>query len=248
MLKDNLAAIAARTLVATLALALAACGVRSISDSGYRPERAASRSEQPNPLYKGELSEFAALGIDPNSKVTEEEIESSLQNRKRLSLRKGTSIMLLQSGAISPDPPMVKALERYYNVSVFTGQPQAGLAPGDYSRLLRLTAAKAGAEKIVVYWGLLETAQKGMGTKTVSWIPVVGSVVPDETQRMRILLRVAVVDVATGQWDMFTPEPFEDSATSSSVGREASDQGQVALLKKKAYEAAAEDIVKRYAS
>jgi hypothetical protein len=111
---------------------------------------------------------------------------------------------------------------------------------------LRLAAAKGGFEKIVVYWGLLETAQKGLGSKAVSWVPFVGGVVPDETQEMRVRLKVAVVDVRTGQWNMFSPEPFQDTATSARYGRESSDQAQVAVLKKKSYEAAAEDLVKRY--
>jgi hypothetical protein len=45
---------------------------------------------------------------------------------------------------------------------------------------------------------------------------------------------------------MFSPEPFEDAAASARFTRESSDQGQVALLKSKAYETAAEDLVKRY--
>ena len=57
---------------------------------------------------------------------------------------------------------------------------------------------------------------------------------------------MAVVDVKNGQWDMFSPEPFEDNAISARYARESSDQGQVALLKDKAYERAAEGLVKRY--
>jgi hypothetical protein len=94
---------------------------------------------------------------------------------------------------------------------------------------------------------MLETAQKGLGAKAVSWVPIVGGAIPDEGQEMRIRLKVAVVDVKSGQWDMFSPEPFQDNAVSSRFTRESSDQQQVGTLKIQAYEAAAEDFIKRYA-
>jgi hypothetical protein len=129
-----------------------------------------------------------------------------------------------------PDEPMVKALEKYYNVSGFSGVPQAK-SESDYSLLLRV----------------LETAQKGIGTKVVSWVPLVGGAIPDETQDMRIRLKVAMVDVKSGQWDMISPEPFRDVSVSARYTRESSDQDQVSLLKAKAYETAAGELAKRYA-
>ena len=140
---------------------------------------------------------------------------------------------------------MVKAMEKYYHVSVFSGVPVAK-SDSNYALSLRLAAAKGGYEKIIAYWGLLETAQKGLGTKAVSWVPFVGGVIPDESQEMRIRLKVALVDVKSGQWDIFTPEPFHDSAISAQYMRESSDQGQVFMLKAKAYEAMVEDVIKRY--
>ena len=76
-------------------------------------------------------------------------------------------------------------------------------------------------------------------------MPFVGGAIPDEGQEMRIRLKVAVVDAKSGQWDMFSPEPLYDTAASARYTRESSDQGQVALLKTKAYEVAAEDLMKR---
>ncbi len=84
-------------------------------------------------------------------------------------------------------------------------------------------------------------------TKVVSWIPVVGAVVPDEAQLMRIRLKLAVIDVRTGQWSMFAPEAFVDSTLSASLNRASSDQEQVQLLKEQAYKAAADAFLARYA-
>ncbi len=71
--------------------------------------------------------------------------------------------------------------------------------------------------------------------------------IPDEKQKMRIRLKVAVVDVKTGQWEMFSPEPIESGAYSAILSRKAADQDLVTFLKEKAYPLVAEDIVKRYA-
>ena len=64
---------------------------------------------------------------------------------------------------------------------------------------------------------------------------------------MRIRLKVAVVDVATGSWSMFAPEAYVDRSLSASLDRGASDQEQVELLKGKGYQASAETFIVKYA-
>jgi hypothetical protein len=113
---------------------------------------------------------------------------------------------------------------------------------------LRLLAAEGGYEKIVVYWGVLETAQENLATKAVSWIPIIGSAIPDQNQRMRIRLKVAVIDVRSGQWETFAPPPVESAATNADNSRVSSDQSQVAALKEAGYKAAVDEIARRYGS
>lgn len=59
-------------------------------------------------------------------------------------------------------------------------------------------------------------------------------------------LKFAIVDVASGNWTLFSPEPLEDTAISATLNRESSDQDQVALLKGKAYTDAVEKLVRVY--
>ncbi|HWS01870.1 MAG TPA: aminopeptidase [Gammaproteobacteria bacterium] len=235
-------------LLLVLSILLAGCGSRSISNSGYYADSDREYSKHSDPSYKGELSEFNVLGIDPNAAVAESDIATALATKQRFAIAKGSTIMLIQSGTMIPDDLMVKSLEKYYNVAVFTGVPQqADSSANNYSRSLRLAAARGGAEKLVVYWGVLETGTENLATKVVSWVPFVGGVLPDQNQRMRIRLKLAVVDVKTGQWEMFTPEAFEDVDSSGRYSRVSSDQAQVAVLKEKGYAAAVDDLVKRYA-
>lgn len=233
-------------LIVIVLISLAGCSVRSISDSGY-PGRGYYGGNS-NPMYKGELSEFDVLGIDPAAEISEDDIKNALQNSpSRKLIRKGSSIMLIQSGAIIPDQEMVDYLEKFFSVSVFTGIPEKEKTDNaSYSKSLRLAAAKAGIETIIVYWGTLESGVENLATSTVSWVPIVGSVIPDETQKMRIRLKVAVIDVLSGKWEIFSPKSFDDKAYSARLNREGSDQVQVAKLKTLAYEQAAFGVVARF--
>jgi hypothetical protein len=243
-------------------LLLCGCAQRSISDSGYAGNDYGGRG---NPFYQGEITEFDVLGIDVAQPASDEEIARQLAGHSRIGLRKGGAMMAMQSGAPMPDNQMVAALDRYFSVVPFTGIPlvrheppsygNAGVSPKltderitNYARALRLAAAKSGAEVIFCYWGVLDSAIEREPTKVVSWIPLIGSVIPDETQLMRIRLKVALIDVRTGHWSMFAPEAYVDSALSASLIRAQTDQKQVAALKEKAYQAAVEALVAKYAS
>jgi len=231
-----------RSALACVLLLLAACETRSISDSGYREPGYGHG----NPAYRGELSEYAVLGIDPAGTYSDADIQKAMVERRPLSVRKGSGVLLVQSGAEIADPEMIAAMEKYYTVAAFSGVPQQAKAAAPYSQLFRMAAAKGGYDTVIVYWGVLESASQGLGGKAISWVPVIGGIVPDENQQMRIRLMMAVIDTRTGQWDSFSPEPFADEAMSNQHGRAASDQRQVMELKAKAYKAAAEAVTLRY--
>ena len=226
-------------------LTLQGCGVRSISDSGYQAESQGRFRPSSNPFYKGELTESEVLGIASQPPATQEEINRSLEERQKLALPKGSSIMLIQSGAMMPDDQMIRALESHHRIIAFSGIP-TGPSSGNLAPALRLAAARGGCDKIMVYWGILETAQKDMSTKTVSWVPIVGGMIPDESQEMRIRLKVAIIDVKSGQWETFSPKPIQDTSTSARYTRASSDQRQVAALKAHAYAELANGIVNNY--
>lgn len=222
-------------------LFLASCEMRSISNSGYPSGR-----QSENPFYQGELTEFQVLGIDASQGGVEEQIKLSLANGSDVALSKGSSVMVIQSGALIPDETMVKRLEEHFSVGVFSGVPLDGAEAEDFSRALRLAAAKGGYRTIICYWGILESGKENKWTKTISWAPFVGWNLPDETEHMRIRLKVALIDVESGSWRTFMPEPSSQSANSSIVSREGVDQDLVSAMKDKGYQAAVEELVARY--
>lgn len=230
--------------VLAAAMLFAGCSKRSISNSGYGGGgRSYYYCGNSDPFYRGELNEFDLLGVERGDSITDEQIGKALDASGRVTLRKGSSVLLIQSGAMQPDKPMSDAMEKHFVVVPFSGQPGATNVAG-YAKALRLAAAQAGCETIICYWGALESATRGSEVKAVSWVPVVGGLLPDEAQFMRIRLKLALVDVRTGRWGMSSSGAFEDQSHSNRIGREASDQRQVEKLKQLAYASAADDVVK----
>jgi hypothetical protein len=237
-------------LTAVLA-ALSACGTQSISNAGYQP---AAGYRASNPLYQGELSAYDVLGGDARTGVSDTDIANALAAKQPMALKNGSDVMLVQSGAIFADSEMIAAMQKHYRVSSFTGVPWQDPAAANgksettvpYSQRFRLVAARGGFGTVIVYWGVLESGRQDIATKAVSWVPFVGGNIPDEVQRMRIRLVAAVIDVRTGQWETYVPEPFEDTSFSNEHNREASHDEQVLLLKAKGYAALADGLAAKY--
>jgi hypothetical protein len=208
-------------------------------------------------VYHGELSEFDVLGIARGEITSENEIRRALDTAQRVNLHRGSTVMLIQSGATFPDGPMVAELSQAFRVVSFsgvppvrplgTGQRGSDVDPETYAKSLRLTAARAGAETIICYWGLLESESQHLPTKTVSWVPVVNWIIPDEKQHLRLRLKIALIDVRSGNWGVLSPAPVEGQTVSISPRRAVADQKQVEKLKQVAYENGARELVKVYA-
>ena len=223
------------TVLLLTALCLVACSTRSISDPYDR---------DPNPFYRGELTEFQVLGIDQSAPSSERDLRE-MSGTQPVRIRRGGTILLIQSGAMIPDAGMQEALDRHFAVVPFSGSPPK--AGESYSGRLRAAAVRAGCEAVVCYWGILERARRNLATKSVSWIPIVGSFIPDEKQEMRVRLKVLCLDPRSGAWSAFAPTVDEDTATSMGITRHDSDVGQVERLKGAAYLRAADELLHRFA-
>jgi hypothetical protein len=219
-------------LFAVCLTAMAGCSTRSISNSGFPEDR-------PNWAYRGEVQE-ADLIVPAAGPIAEQEIVDQLAVRQPVVPQRGNLLMVIQSGALQPDSAMLDALGRDFRLVPVSGVPGESDQIG---RRLRLMAAEGGVGQILCYWGELEAGRSGEAGKAVSWLPIVGSIVPDETQHMRIVLRAVLLDVATGRWRMFTPPPVDDERLSASIGRRSSDQSQVERLKHEGYASLARSLV-----
>lgn len=83
-----------------------------------------------------------------------------------------------------------------------------------------------------------------MNTKAISRVPIAGWVLPDENQAMRLRLKLAVIDVRTGNWTVLGPESLVDrNSRSNRFNRDRADQKQVQALKELAYARRVEKLV-----
>ena len=82
----------------------------------------------------------------------------------------------------------------------------------------------------------------GLPPGDIDRVRIAGSLIPDQTQRMRINVRAALIDVASGRWSMITAKSSENTALSPAVLRQSSDQKQVEKLKAEGYASLAEDL------
>jgi hypothetical protein len=199
--------------LALLALVAFACGcqaTRSISNP-VRPWGGG------NGTYQGELSDFDVVGVAAGSALTPD---------TKVVLRPHARVLLVQSGALFPGERLVSALSEHFEIGIASGMPTAGM--GEHG--LRDAAARGRFDAVVAYWGVLESSERDTAGKAASWVPIAGWFVPDSSQRMRIRLRIVVLDVSTGQWTTLLPKPIDDERASAIFGRESSDRDQVELL------------------
>jgi hypothetical protein len=215
------------------ALLLAGCETRSISNAGYPGSS--------NALYLGELSDLDVLGVQAAGPITDGRIAEALATAKKIAPHRGEALLVVQSGALTPDAELLNALGDGFAIGTFSGVPPR--TRDDYARQIRLIAAQGGYGQILCYWGSLESSKTDEVTRTVSWVPIAGWLLPDQTQKMRIALRAVLVDVATGQWRTYRPVPLDDEQLSAIISRRRSDQDQVVRLKRAGYGALAHDFL-----
>ncbi len=215
---------------AAVLLALAGCDEGSISDPNPYNQ----------PAYVGgrtrEIDELDLLGS--HADTSEGDIQSALRGGRSGGVRAwpGSALLVVQSGAAAPDSIMLGALERSYRIFPFSGVAASDRhRDGSLGRDLRLAAAKSGCTHVLCYWGKLESIREDVVTKTVSWVPIVGGLVPDEERTTRLRVRAVLIDVASGRSTAYTPPATQNSALSASIVRDGSHDKQVYDLKTRAY-------------
>ena len=74
----------------------------------------------------------------------------------------------------------------------------------------------------------------------------VGWFVPDERQHASIRLKLALIDVRSGNWSVLSPAAFDSKAMSVGPRRAVADQKLVERLKQQAYAASVQELVRVY--
>lgn len=227
-----------------LCLAFSGCETTSISNTGN------------NPLYRGEIAEADLLGISSRKNISEGDIRAALSrsSSSRVALRQNEQVLLIQSGALQPDPELSRAFARHVRARPYSGVPGAtkadantipinGATPID-PKTLRLAAAQAGATKIVCVWGLVESANSTTGLEMTAMIPILGDFLPSKRTVKRLTLKGIVINTASGTWESYSTDPIIEGHTTSAFTREFGTTRQTIQLKGSAYEQLAAKMMK----
>lgn len=196
-----------------------------------------------------QLTEMDVLGLAKPKSPTDADIARALDRSSNVELKAGDTVLVLQSGESVPDPRMVNELNKHYRAVPFSGvrsdwARKSSDDPEDhYARSLRYAAAQAGAQKILCFWGSLEVSKHDLSTKTITWLPVVDVIVPDQKDQVRVHLKVALVDVRSGAWTVFRTEPLQAQVISTGWGREHLEPSEVKALKQKSYVVAVDSLL-----
>ena len=191
------------------------------------------------PMVAGLEKQFTVIPFTGFANAVASQAADGMANIGRRSER-------MRNVAIVTDPDKPVTIVPMTSDKTDDSKPAAERRKTAYSRLLRLAAARSGASTIICYWGILESGNEKIPTKMVSWLPGVGWVLPDEREHMRIRVKMAVIDVRSGNWTEFSPRAFDTSSFSFSPRREVADQKQVESLKTKIYQASVEQLTKQY--
>ena len=187
------------------------------------------------------------LGLKATDKVTDPDIGRILDETRTVSLKRGSTVLVVQSGARHPDKELSDALSTDFTIIPYTGVPTELCSKDEeVSKALRLAAAHSKAETILVCWGHLELKRDEMPTGIISWVPVVDFMVPDEYQRMRMYLKVALINVRTGQWTTFRTEPIEDQTLTTRYARAHEQKWPMQAVKQRLYQASVRQLMDGY--
>jgi hypothetical protein len=195
-----------------------------------------------------QLSENEVLGIKESARLTNDDINRILDESSSIQIKEGSTILLVQSGAPHPDKEMVDELSKRFVVVPHSGVPNEirSNPNDDISKSLRLAAAHSKAETLLVFWGHLEMKRDDLPTSLVSWVPVIDFAVPEEYQRVRMHLKVALVDVRSGNWATFRTEPIESDALTTRYAREHEQKWPLQNTRQRLYRNSVSRIVESY--
>ncbi len=115
-----------------------------------------------------------------------------------------------------------------------------------HAQVMRLAAAQSGINTIMVYWRYLESGVINHQTKLISWIPIAGMIIPDETKYMRLRIKVCLIDVKTGQWEAFHPKVVNGQILTGAFNRDPANQKQLNNLIDQAYTKTVEALLAEY--
>lgn len=213
---------------------------------------------KPRPVVSPQLTEQELFGWDPSAEITEEDIQDALaQAEDEISIPRNASIILVQSGEKTPDTDMQKELEKHYKVATFSGispskkvtaNKEPSAATNSYMLTLRYFGARGRQSTVIVYWPTLQMGIFDKQANSVVWQDYQPVNNNNQISSLRYLTRYAVIDIKTGNWEMYSPTSIETAIpiTPASTTKAKDLEDVVKTSKQQTYQANAQEIYSRF--
>lgn len=219
-----------------------------------------------------QLTDRDVFGDELTLDITENDIQTAVEQAQgKFEIPLHSSVVLVQSGSRAPDAIMQKEMQKYYQISTFSGIPVAkkkqaakpvgpviqtetevmddltegrnSVINANYMQALRYIAAKGRQKAVIVYWGELEAGKYNSATKDIVWKKYTNGNLSGSS--LRYLIRFALVDVATGEWAMYSPVNIEAAVVPFAGKTDATEQ-QIVSMKQNTCKMVVQDLVNRY--
>ena len=163
----------------------------------------------------------------------------------------------MQSGEKTPDTDMQKELEKHYKVATFSGIPpskkinvnkEPSTSPNSYMLTQRYFGARGRQSTVIVYWPTLQMGIFDKQANSVVWQDFQPVNNNNQISSLRYLTRYAVIDVKTGNWEMYSPASIETAIpiTPASTTKAKDLEDVVKTSKQQTYQANAQEIYSRF--
>lgn len=213
---------------------------------------------KPRPVASPQLTEQELFGWDPSAEITEEDIQDAIaQAEDEISIPRNASIILVQSGEKTPDTDMQKELEKHYKVATFSGIPpskkitankEPSTVANSYMLTLRYFGARGRQSTVIVYWPTLQMGIFDKQANSIVWQDFQPKGNNTQINSLRYITRYAVIDVKTGNWEMYSPASIETAIpiTPASTTKAKDLEDVVKKSKQQTYQANAQEIYSRF--
>ncbi len=212
-------------------LCLASCATTSLSDPDGRG-------------HSADLDLYDLTGQSRKTGVSEADIAAARRGGGRVGSlpRKGARVLLVQSGAYQPDKELLAAFQPYCQPVMWDGratelseaEKKSG-GGGSMGRRLRLAAAQQDCSHVIVVFGEIQSESRELATSAVSWVPVVGHIIPSEHSGTRLLVQGLIMETASPRYAMAAAAPRETSGITTDAGSSGVNGRRARQLKAEAY-------------
>ena len=109
---------------------------------------------------------------------------------------------------------------------------EVGAAAG---RRLRLVAAQQGCSHVIVVFGEIQSDSRALPTSAVSWVPVVGNLIPSERSGTRLIAQAIILETGSPRYTTVTARPQQTTGITTDNGSGTINSRRAPKLKAAAY-------------